>query len=138
MTICFESAFPSAVRASVREGANLLAISTSDGWTDRATAGHQHAAFAALRAVENRRSVARAAATGVSQLIDPHGRVLAMVPMFEQGILLHDLPLREDLTFYSRWGDWPVGLAWLILFLALVVVVRSRPAVPRRDVDRRP
>lgn len=115
VSICFESAFGYVSRAHVLKGANLLAIMTSDGWAGRTAAGLQHAAFAPLRAVENRRSVARAAATGVSQLIDPYGRVLQSLPMFNKGSAVTALPLRTDLTLYTRLGDWPVPLAALLL-----------------------
>jgi apolipoprotein N-acyltransferase len=115
VSICFESAFGFVSRKHVNEGANLLAVLTSDGWAGRTTAGLQHATFAPLRAVEMRRSVARAAATGVSQLIDPYGRPIQELSMFKKGVVLGDLPLRTDRTVYSRLGDWPVALAWLIL-----------------------
>lgn len=117
VSICFESAFGYVSRAYVKRGANLLAVMTSDGWAGRTAAGLQHAAFAPLRAVETRRAVARAAATGVSELIDPYGRILQSVPMFERGVAVGELPLRTDLTLYARLGDWPVLLAWGILLL---------------------
>lgn len=115
VSICFESAFGFISRRHVNQGANLLAVLTSDGWAGRDMAGLQHATFAPLRAVETRRSVARAAATGVSQLIDPYGRVVQELSMFKKGVVMGDLPLRKDITLYARLGDWPVALAWVIL-----------------------
>ena len=117
VSICFESAFGFISRMHVNQGANLLAVLTSDGWAGRDTAGLQHAAFAPLRAVETRRSVARAAATGVSQLIDPYGRPIQQLSMFKKGVVIGDLPLRTDITLYARLGDWPVALAWLVLVI---------------------
>jgi apolipoprotein N-acyltransferase len=118
VSICFESAFGHVSRRYVNQGANLLAILTSDGWAGRTAAGLQHASFAPLRAVETRRGIARAAATGVSQLIDPYGRPLESIAMFERGIAVGELPLRSDVTLYARLGDWPVGLSALILVLS--------------------
>jgi apolipoprotein N-acyltransferase len=127
VSICFESAFGPVSREHVARGANLLAVLTSDGWAGRRAAGLQHASFAPLRAVENRRTVARAAATGVSQLIDPYGRPHRVLPMFTKGVAVADLPLRTDLTLYTRLGDWPVCLAWLLLVGAPVLrTVSSR------------
>ncbi|MGV3722443.1 MAG: apolipoprotein N-acyltransferase [Actinomycetota bacterium] len=125
-TICFESAFGYVSREHVRRGANLLAVLTSDGWAGRTTAGRQHAAFAPLRAVETRRSIARAAATGISQLLDPYGRPARSLPMFTKGIAVADLPLRTDHTLYTQLGDWPVAGAWLLLLVAPFAVRRSR------------
>lgn len=125
-SICFESAFGDVSRSFVNQGADLLAVLTSDGWAGRKTAGLQHAAFAPLRATETRRSVARAATTGVSQLIDPYGRVVQSLPMFTQGATVADLPLRTDRTLYVRLGDWPVWLSW-----ALLLGILWSPAVRR-------
>lgn len=124
ISICYESAFGAVSRSTVNQGANLLAVLTSDGWAGRRAAGLQHATFAPLRAVENRRSVARAAATGVSQLLDPCGRRLRSIPMFHEGVALAELPLRRDLTLYTRLGDWPVALSWAILLAALAPELR--------------
>jgi apolipoprotein N-acyltransferase len=125
VSICFESAFGHISRRMVRGGANLLAVLTSDGWAGRSAAGLQHASFAPLRAVECRRSVVRAAATGVSQLIDPYGRPLKTLPMFTKGVIVGEVPLRYDRTLYSELGDWPVGLAWLMIAFAAVDSARN-------------
>jgi apolipoprotein N-acyltransferase len=110
VSICFESSLAPAARAFTLQGAQLLAVITSDGWAGRSSAALQHAAMAPLRAVENRRSIARAAATGVSELIDPYGRVTAAIPLFTQNFAVADLPLRQELTVYTRIGDWPLLL----------------------------
>lgn len=132
VSICFESAFGYISRTYVNQGANLLAVLTSDGWAGRDMAGLQHAMFAPLRAVETRRSIARAAATGVSQLIDPYGRPVRELSMFKKGVVIGDLPLRTDRTLYSRLGDWPVALAWLIL-VGIYLRSRRRPVSPTSD-----
>jgi apolipoprotein N-acyltransferase len=127
VSVCFESAFGYVSREHVRQGANMLAVLTSDGWAGRTTAGRQHAAFAPLRAVETRRSIARAAATGISQLLDPYGRPARSLPMFTKGIAVADLPLRTDRTLYTLLGDWPVAGAWLLL-LGAPLAARRRAA----------
>ena len=119
------SAFPQITRGLTRYGATLLAILTSDAWSDRPSVGLQHAAMAPLRAIETRRSIARAAATCISALIDPYGRALAQVPVFKQGMIIEDLPVRSDQTWYVRLGDWPV---WLSLALLAVSAFGVRPS----------
>lgn len=124
VSICYESAFGFISRRYVQQGANLLTVLTSDGWADRNSAGLQHAQFAPLRAVECRRSIVRAAATGRSEMIDPYGRALQSQAMFTQGVLVQDLPLRTDRTVYSYLGDWPIAMSWLILIWGLLAVLR--------------
>jgi len=118
VAICFESIFPEIARAQVRNGAGVLAIITNDAWFDGTSGPAQHAAHAALRAVETGRWVIRAANTGVSQVIDPSGRVTAATAAERQAVLLGELTPRRVLTFYARWGDlfaWTVMAAFLML-----------------------
>ena len=117
--ICFESTFPSISRAMARHGAELLVEITNDTWFGRTAAAEQHAAMAPLRAVETRRALARATATGISTLVDDHGRVRRRLGLFREGFLLARLPLRRDLTPYVRLGDWPVLLSLLICLVGL-------------------
>ena len=72
---------------------------------------HQTLAMVVFRAVENRVAVARSATTGVSAFIDPQGKIVARVSdgnggdLFVRGILAWDVPLSEEKTFYTRYGD---------------------------------
>jgi apolipoprotein N-acyltransferase len=111
--ICFESAFPSISRAMALHGAELLVEISNDTWFGRSAAAEQHAAMAPLRAVETRRAFARATVTGISTLVDDHGRVRRRLGLFREGFLMDRLPLRRDLTPYVRLGDWPVFLSLL-------------------------
>jgi apolipoprotein N-acyltransferase len=117
--ICFESAFPSISRAMALHGAELLIEISNDTWFGRSAAAEQHAAMAPLRAIETRRALARATATGISTLVDDHGRVRRRLGLFREGYLLDRLPLRRDLTPYVRLGDWPVLLSLLICLVGL-------------------
>ena len=74
--ICYESVFGDHVAAHVRNGANFLAIMTNDGWWGTSPGYRQHLQYGRLRAVENRRDIARSANTGISCFIDQRGSVL--------------------------------------------------------------
>jgi apolipoprotein N-acyltransferase len=123
--ICFESSFPEVSRALVRSGADLLLELTNDTWFGRTPAAAQHAAMGPLRAVETRRGLARAVTTGISQLIDPYGRVIGSIGLFETGYLVAPLPLGKGQTPYVRWGDWPAYAAALLV--AALLLWRGRP-----------
>jgi apolipoprotein N-acyltransferase len=132
--ICFESGFPEIARAMTKNGAEILVEISNDTWFGRSAAAAQHAAMAPLRAVETRRAFARSTATGISTLVDDHGRVRRSLGLFRDGYLLDDLPLRQDLTPYVRFGDWPVylclGFCLALLGRAAVLACRR---VGRRD-----
>lgn len=130
--ICFESIFPRLVRRFVLGGAQLLVNVTNDVWYGRTSMPFQHASMAVMRSIENRRSLARSANSGVSLMCDPHGRVLAKLPIFERGYLVRDLPVVSRLSFYSRYGD---VFAWAVTCGAVVLVPLSRTGgrrAPRR------
>lgn len=121
--ICYESIYGDHVAAHVRNGAEFIVIITNDAWWSDSPAYRQHLAFGRLRAIENRRSIARSANTGISCFIDQrgdvHGATEWWVPAAVRGTVL----ARQDLTLFSRTGDL-VGLvctwlerAWLVLLL---------------------
>lgn len=118
--ICFESVYPHVARQSVQEGAEILGIITNDGWYRDAIALYQHHAHAVLRALENRRYILRAGNTGISSIIDPWGRILIQSVPLERTYLYYYLnpqqARRQNLTFYTRFGDWILGIAllWLL------------------------
>ncbi len=125
--ICYESIFPGLVRGFVDEGAELLVNITNDVWYGRSSMPFQHASMAVMRCIENRRSLARSANSGVSLFADPYGRVTARSEIFTRGFLVADLPLVSEATFYTRHGDL---VAWLALAAsavgAAVALVRRR------------
>ncbi len=73
--ICYESVFGGYVAKYVQKGAGLIFIITNDGWWKNTPGYKQHFSFARLRAIETRRSIARAANTGISCFINQRGDV---------------------------------------------------------------
>jgi apolipoprotein N-acyltransferase len=116
--VCFESVYPNVVRKFVEKGANFLTIITNDGWYLGTPGPRQHERFALLRAIETRRSIARAANTGISCFISPYGQIISESPENEPLTLTASIELRDDMTFYTRWGDW-----WPQLCLAVAGVM---------------
>ena len=114
--ICYESVYGEFVTGYVENGANFLAIITNDAWWGNTQGHKQHLSYAKLRAVENRRSIARSANTGVSAFINEKGEITSSLGYEKQGALRGEVSLNEKITFYSRHGDY---IARVSLFLAL-------------------
>lgn len=123
--ICYESAFPSAARGLVRQGAKVLVLLTNDAWFGPSFGGLQHFALGRLRAVETGRWLLRAGNDGVTAAIDPLGRVVARIPPHREGVLLAPYALRTGETPYVRLGDWAVGVALTLFLLGLILRVRG-------------
>jgi apolipoprotein N-acyltransferase len=103
--ICYEVIFPDLVREFVAQGATVMATITNDAWFGASSAPYQHFSMVVFRSVENRVAFARSANTGISGLIDPSGRILQATPVFSEQAVNGRLPLRQTLTFYTRYGD---------------------------------
>jgi len=127
--ICYEVIFPGLVREFVDAGAGLLVTITNDVWYGRTSMPFQHAEMARMRTIENRRSLARSANSGISMLVDPYGRVIARTDIFTETFLVADLPIGGDRTFYTRVGDYP---GWLALALVGFGLLRAAAGRSRR------
>lgn len=103
--ICYESVYPNFVREYVSRGANFLVIVTNDSWWGNTPGAYQHAAYASLRAVENRRWIVRVANGGISGLIDPTGTYHQATELYTAATIRGSLYPRTDATFYSNHGD---------------------------------
>jgi apolipoprotein N-acyltransferase len=104
--ICYESAFENVSRIYRREGADFLVNITNDAWYGRTWATHQHAAHLVMRAIETRMGIARSANTGITEFVDPLGRVQVSIPQHEQRILTAQVYTTSERTIYVRAGDW--------------------------------
>ncbi|HSL61855.1 MAG TPA: apolipoprotein N-acyltransferase [Desulfotignum sp.] len=128
--ICFEILFPDIARQFVNNRADLLTAVTNDAWFGHTSAAAQHFSIAVLRAVENRRSVARAANTGISGFIDPAGEVFQTTALFTDAVIVHPLPALTRVSFYTRHGD--ILAVICVIALGMGFVVKSLPYFKRR------
>lgn len=104
--ICYESIFPFLFARDAADGADLFVNITNDGWYLDTAAPHQHFIANIFRAVETRRSVARAANNGISGVIDPWGRVLASTRLNERAVLEVQVPVHSGKSFFTLYGQW--------------------------------
>ncbi|GAV20052.1 apolipoprotein N-acyltransferase [Mariprofundus micogutta] len=118
--ICYESLFPEQARFRVENGAQVLVNVTNDAWYGTTPAAWQHFQAARMRAVETGRYVLRAANTGVSAVISPDGKVLASLPWWTKAALQGEFQLSDARTPFVRWGDGPLLITLLLLFIPLV------------------
>jgi apolipoprotein N-acyltransferase len=110
--LCVESMYPDLVRKAVAQGAEVLVNLSNDAWFGHPEAARQQLDIATLRAVENRRFLLRAASTGFSAVIDPHGRTLVRSEFNAHQVLNAAVRAAHVRSPYQRWGD---ALAWLVI-----------------------
>lgn len=121
--ICYEIIFPSSVRAD--ENASWILNLTNDAWFGDSFGPYQHFAQAKFRAIEEGVAVVRVAGTGISGVIDPWGRVIGKINLFEQGYLDASLPKPTfSNTPYSKLGNLAFFLLLLGSLLWLIYIVK--------------
>ncbi|TVQ39335.1 MAG: apolipoprotein N-acyltransferase [Spirochaetaceae bacterium] len=125
--ICFEDAFAYLARGFVLSGADLLINLTDNSWSATNSAQYQHFVAARFRPVETRRTLVRSTNSGLTGVLDAHGRVIARLPMFEQATLTVDVPVyrQSALTVYTVWGDYLPQL-FLVFWIVLVFAQAAR------------
>jgi apolipoprotein N-acyltransferase len=99
---------------------------SNDAWFGR-WGPPQHLAQARLRAAEEGLPIIRSTPTGISALIDPHGRVLRALPWRSAGVIDASLPAPLNPTVFARLGNIiPLALGFLLLIAAIALDRRAR------------
>jgi apolipoprotein N-acyltransferase len=124
--VCYEAILEGPMR--LLSDADLVVNVTNDGWFGDTAAPHQHAMLAAVKAVEIGRPLVRSAYTGVSFVVEPHGRILHETRPFTEVAEVHPVRLARVDTVYSRGG---FVFPWLCVAAALGAIVKGRRAAPK-------
>ncbi|HRF81798.1 MAG TPA: nitrilase-related carbon-nitrogen hydrolase, partial [Flavobacteriales bacterium] len=126
--ICYESVFGEHVAAHVRNGGNLIAVITNDGWWGDTPGYHQHLTFSSIRAIETRRDVVRSANTGISCFVDRKGIIHQPTAWWVPTAERRTVYLNNELTFFVRNGDLigRTAVVLVLLMLPALFVLRSR------------
>ncbi|MCY4360166.1 apolipoprotein N-acyltransferase [Candidatus Synechococcus spongiarum] len=117
VAICYEISQAHALADATHAGAQLLlAVANLDPYP-----GLLHRQFLALaqqRAIETGRWLVVASNTGPTALVNSRGKITAQLDPAVVASTVWNVPLRTDLTVYSRTGDWPLVISGLLLVLS--------------------
>lgn len=103
--ICYEIIFPHRI-VNPDNRPDWLINLTNDGWYGNSQGPYQHLATTRLRAVEEGRTIVRAANTGISTVISPYGKIIASLGLDKKGWLDANLPKQMFLpAIYGRFGN---------------------------------
>lgn len=132
--ICFDSIYDSLSRESVRDGAELLILSTNDSWYKDSASVYQHNAHAVLRAIENGRCIVRAANTGVSSIISDEGVVLTEIGPLKQGYTSETVNISGRKTVYNLIGNSMVYMS--IAYIALLSALKIKDRYEKKYCEK--
>jgi apolipoprotein N-acyltransferase len=102
--VCYEVIFPGAAVPDGERPGWLLNL-TNDAWFGISAGPYQHFQQARVRAIEEGLPLIRAANSGISAVVDPVGRVIASLPLGQDGLLDSALPKSAQITIYASVGD---------------------------------
>jgi len=122
--VCYESIYPFFNASFVNKGVDFISVVTNDSWYGNSSGPYQHKEFAVLRAIENRKSVIRAANGGISCIIDPLGRTVKETKMFTRDVLTGDVILQPGKTFFTKHSTAIplIASAFSLWILGLVII----------------
>lgn len=130
--VCFDCDFQDVIRRMTASGAEFIVSPTMDALSWTLPQHEQHARLFQIRAAENRRWIAVAASSGVTQIIDSSGHVTSRLPLVNEAILIGRLYPLTELTFYTRYGH---GFPWITPLLAVGCFLLP---IKRRSQDSTP
>lgn len=133
--ICYESIYGEFMARYIRNGANMIAIITNDGWWGNSPGHRQHMNYARLRAIESRKWVARSANTGISCFIDPYGNIPVSLDWDTRGAIKFAARPIEGETFFVRFGDLISRIATLasIVMVLITLIFKFRELAKRKN-----
>lgn len=123
--ICFEIAFPKQLAASFENSTQFIITVSNDAWFGDSMGPWQHLQMAQMRALEFGRPLIRSANNGITAIIGADGKILGMLPQFEEGVLSMNVNLVDGNTIYSTIGDWPLTI-FILLFLFFVFFNKNK------------
>lgn len=127
--ICYESVFGEYCGSYFQKNTNAMGIITNDAWWGNTPGYKQHLLYGSLRAIEQRKWIARSANTGISCLISPRGEILNATKWWDKTAAKGTIYLNTDATFYRKYGDYlgrTAAFSFIILMLVLPYILFRR------------
>lgn len=103
--ICYESIYGEFMSKYIRNGANIIAIITNDGWWGNTPGYKQHMNYARLRAIETGHWVIRSANTGISCVINEYGNIMDSRAWNMASALKYPVHKKTKNTLFVTTGD---------------------------------
>ncbi|MBO4355859.1 MAG: apolipoprotein N-acyltransferase, partial [Clostridia bacterium] len=125
--ICFDSIYETTALESIRDGAEILIVSTNDSWYLDSPAATIHNSHSQLRAIESGRYLIRAANTGISSVINANGIITEQLGTTKEGILYGEVSFMQERTLYSYVGDSFMFVTFALIINGIVYkVIKNR------------
>jgi apolipoprotein N-acyltransferase len=112
--------------------ADLFINITNDAWFGDTACPHQHAMLTTVQAMEFGRTLYRLAYTGVSFVVEPHGKILYETKPFEEVTAVKEVRIKTFETIYRR-GGWVFPWLWVSFWFVFTI---RRIKEERSSIDK--
>lgn len=119
-SICYESIYGEYTAEQTKLGSEAIFVITNDGWWGDTPGYKQHFSFSRLRAIENRKFVARSANTGTSGIINSRGDIVKSTKWWTIDAFKANILVNNKMTVYMYLGDI-IGRIFLFITIALMI-----------------
>ncbi len=119
--ICFDDAYNHVFKGLYKAGCEIFMNITNDSWSKTASAEYQHYAVACYRSIEFRTTMARCTNSGYTVVLNPAGKIIDSLPLFEEASLACAIPVyQRTVTVASVCGGWLAGLFIILIVLYIL------------------
>ncbi|MBI2659307.1 hypothetical protein HYX05_04395 [Candidatus Woesearchaeota archaeon] len=121
ITLCNEENMQSITKNYAVKDAQFIISMSNNQFFGRGR--HIISQFTKLRAAENAKYLARATNDGITQIINPFGKVVYSLEPKKQNILIGDIYINSYKTFYTKYGN---VLVYLLMILSVFLILKKR------------
>ena len=119
--ICYEENFMKLSRDYKDRGANILTVLTNDAWFDKSPTFYMFPRSDVFMAVENRIWVIRVANTGISEIVNPYGKIVSHIEPDTREVMTKTLNITVfKRTLFDRYGYL---FPFLVVFISLFILL---------------
>jgi apolipoprotein N-acyltransferase len=119
LSICWEQMYPEKIATLVMQNAEFIALMNNDAWFGKTAGAKQLLSFTRLRAIENRRTIARCSNGGISCFIDPFGKIYGKIPWFTTEFSTQEVLCNSKKSFYTKHPRFFLGCVLVSLILLI-------------------
>ena len=121
ITICNEESIQSITRNYAAKDAQFIVSMSNNQFFGRGR--YMISLFTRLRAAENAKYLVRATNDGITQIVNPFGKVVYSLEPKKQKILIGDIYVNNYQTFYTKHGNI---LVYLLMVLSAILILKKR------------
>jgi apolipoprotein N-acyltransferase len=121
--VCYEVVYSKLFYKASIEGAQAFFVLLNEGWYETEKVSQQFLQHSAIRAVENRRSIAHSSNMGITALINQRGDVIAKTESKQADFLQGEIKMNRKVTLAAKLGNYIEVLALLTAVCLFVYVL---------------